>query len=388
MRKASTLLIILVLCFTSSSIAQTKFEKGFYLDNNGQKTEGLIKNEDWLKDPKQLVFKPEESQKEIVLKINEVSYFEVGVYKFKRFVVPYDLNYNEKSAPTYNNEPDYEKRTVFLQLLVKGKASLYKLGSDYRFYYTIHDDSIRHLLYFTYSKVGVIRTNESYKTQLFNNLKCESITVNDMDKIVFKTKSLKNFFVKYNNCSGEKPYVYENKKKNIFHLTPLIGIRSASISVRNSANSIQNVDFGNKWNPVFGLNLEYVLPFNNNKWSVFLEPVYQSYKSEVSIQTYNGAADYSSIEMHLGFKYSFYLTNSSTLFVNAALMIYEIPIKKSINTLDISSVANFSAGIGYLYHDRFSASLRISAPRELLSSYAYYFAKYQYFEFVLGYRIF
>ena len=384
MKKELLLLLSIALFFISTLTAQTKFEKGFYLNNNGERVDGLIKNEDWLNDPKKITFKSDENQEDVTLEMNKVSYFEVGLYKYKRFEVPYDLNYNENSAPSYDKEPDYVERTVFLQLLVEGKASLYKLGDEKRFYYTIHDDSIRHLLYFTYSKLGVIRTNESYKTQLFNNLKCESINVNDMDKIAFKTKSLINFFIKYNECSGEKSYVYEKKKKNIFHLTPFIGIRSASISIRNPANRVQNVDFENKWNPVFGLNLEYVLPFNNNKWSVFFEPEYQSYKSEVHTQTYNGVADYSSLEMHLGLKYSFYLTNSSTLYLTTSLKFYEIPMNKRVGPLEIASVANFSAGIGYLYNDRFSTSFRISTPRGLVSYDAYYVVKYQYFEFVLG----
>ncbi len=48
-------------CFMASISAQTKFEKGFYLDNNGQKTEGLIKNIDWLNDPKKIDFKANEN---------------------------------------------------------------------------------------------------------------------------------------------------------------------------------------------------------------------------------------------------------------------------------------------------------------------------------------
>jgi len=389
MKKELLFVLFITIIFISNLTAQIKFEKGFYLNNDGERIEGLIKNEDWLNDPKKISFKATENQKEVSLDINDVSYFEVGIYKFKRFDVPYDMSYSEGSVPlSREKDPDYVEKKVYLKMLVKGNAILYKLGDQNRFYYTIGKDSIQHLLFKSYTIDGRIYTNESYKSQIFEDLKCESVSIGSIQNIKFNTKSLISFFSNYNNCNGENTYVYEKKKKSIFHLTPLIGIRSASISVRNSANSIQNVDFGNKWNPVFGLNLEYVLPFNNNKWSVFFEPVYQSYKSEVSIQTYNGAADYSSIEMHLGFKYSLYLTKSSTLYVNATIMPYEITINKSLGPLDITSVVNFSAGIGYLYNDRFSAAFRLSTPRELLSNYVFYFAKYQYFEFVLGYRIF
>jgi hypothetical protein len=47
-------LAFILLLFLCSLIlqAQTKYEKGFYIDNSGNISEGFIKNIDWLDDPR------------------------------------------------------------------------------------------------------------------------------------------------------------------------------------------------------------------------------------------------------------------------------------------------------------------------------------------------
>lgn len=49
--------IILLLTITLYSNAQTKFEKGYYINNKGIKFEGYIKNSDWKNTPKKIEFK-------------------------------------------------------------------------------------------------------------------------------------------------------------------------------------------------------------------------------------------------------------------------------------------------------------------------------------------
>jgi hypothetical protein len=386
-------LAFILLLFLCSLIlqAQTKYEKGFYIDNSGNISEGFIKNIDWLDDPLGIVYKVNESGEEVSLGIDDVAYFEVGKFKFKRFDIQYDLSYSDESAPSSTiSAPNYIEKTVFLRLIVEGKANLYKLGDHKRFYFTLENDSIIHLLYKRYKEDKKIQRNESYKSSLFENLKCETVTVSDIQRLEFKTKQLIRFFESYNECSGDLKYVFNDKekKKIIFHLSPVIGIRSASISQTNSVNPTQNVDFGTKWGPAFGLNIEYVLPFNNNKWSVFFEPYYHSYTSEIDLRYYRGTADYSSIELHFGLRYYMFLSKSSTLFLNATLMNNDILIKKSLGHLKITSGYCFTGGLGYLYKSKVSLSFRLSSTKEILNYYAYYRGKYNSFDIALAYRIF
>ncbi len=93
-----------------------------------------------------------------------MAYFEVGAFKFKRFTVPYDKSYVEKSFPDEDREPVYEEKIVFLRLLVEGHVDLYKLESQNRFYFVKGNDSIQHLIYKEYLVDNKVRSNDSYKS--------------------------------------------------------------------------------------------------------------------------------------------------------------------------------------------------------------------------------
>ena len=54
MKKIITLIILFI---GLNSIAQNKFEKGYFTTIDGNKTECLIKNEDWRQIPSQFQFK-------------------------------------------------------------------------------------------------------------------------------------------------------------------------------------------------------------------------------------------------------------------------------------------------------------------------------------------
>ena len=57
-------IIACIILFTAlNTIAQTKFEKGYYIDNLGNKEEGLINNENWIYSPKSFLFKSYETSK-------------------------------------------------------------------------------------------------------------------------------------------------------------------------------------------------------------------------------------------------------------------------------------------------------------------------------------
>ena len=51
------LLILLIFISTFNSYAQTSFEKGYFINNEGQKTDCLIKNIDWKDNPTEIKFK-------------------------------------------------------------------------------------------------------------------------------------------------------------------------------------------------------------------------------------------------------------------------------------------------------------------------------------------
>mgnify|MGYP007089982229 FL=1 len=128
---------------------------------------------------------------------------------------------------------------------------------------------------------STIMKNNAYKTQIWNDLKCTDITINDIDKLHFTRKKLFDMFKKYNTCKGSDYTNYDaSKSKSDFTLYIKPGLRLANLTLRNKSNPMQNIDYDNKLSVCLGIEAEFVLPFNKNKWSVFLVPTYQYLKTE------------------------------------------------------------------------------------------------------------
>lgn len=396
MKRTGLIFTLLVLFTITELYSQTIFEKGMYIDNTGKEIDGFIRNLDWLNEPKQIQFKTGENEDYHTLSIDDIQYFEVGSFRFKRYTIPFDVSYTEKSVPGIGRDPVYKERTAFLQLLVSGKASLYKLGSQNRFYFTIGNDSIRHLICKRYEVDGKIHNNESYKSQLFYELKCEVIKAKDIQDLSCESDDLIDIFKGYNDCVGESHFVYsKSKRKQIFHFYIKPGLRYAQIKTTNSQNRIFDINYDWKTSFSGALEFEYVMPFNKNKWSAFSEIAYQSYKSEVKNNNFNSTsdyfvsvADYKSIELNLGIRYYMYLSEKSAIYVNPKLTIIDFPINSKIDFADVNSLINIYIGAGYQYHRKYGIAFGISSNRSMLVNYAFYRGIYHYFNMQLSYRIF
>jgi len=84
----SFLLVCAILFLSISCYSQIIFEKGYFIDNAGQKTECLIKNMDWRSNPTAFDYKLSESDKSKTETIASVKEF--GIYtvaRYKRYTV-------------------------------------------------------------------------------------------------------------------------------------------------------------------------------------------------------------------------------------------------------------------------------------------------------------
>jgi len=152
----------LLLLSIVSSYAQINFEPGYFLNNNGIKTECLIKNVAWKNNPEEFEYKLNESSAIQKGLINSVSEFGVGAYKFKRFHVNIDLSRKELSNLSKVREPEWKEKTLFLSVMVEGLATLYKYEQTNLTRYFIStekDPDAQQLIYKpfqTYDKVNML----------------------------------------------------------------------------------------------------------------------------------------------------------------------------------------------------------------------------------------
>lgn len=388
------------------SYAQIKFEKGYIINNSGEKTEVLIKNSDWKYNPTEFEYKSEEGseiKKESIKNIKEFGI--AGNSRYVRKKVMIDISSSSLSEMPDTKAPDFKEETLFLKYLVDGKATLlyYDNGIVKRAFYSLNGSEPQQLIYKPYYiSESTIAYNEDFKKQIAENLNC-GIDGKLLDHTEYKEKSLTRIFVLYNQCSGGEIVKYDEEKKNrdLFNLTIRPGINFSSFNMAyGTGNPTYERDFGNKTSFRIGLEAEFILPFNKNKWAIFVEPTYQSYKSEteqiVDTGSYleyksKSSIDYKSIEIPFGVRHYFFLNNDSKIFINAGYLV-DIKMNSTLTqdqrSITLESGSNFIFGAGFKYKNRFSAEARIGTARTLLRNYVYLDSDYKTASIILGYTLF
>ena len=412
------LVVVLIVILGFHGYGQVNFEEGYFITVSGAKTTCLIKNIDWKDNPKEFTYKMTSEGAEQTESIAKVKEFVInGISKYVKATVKMDRSSESIEKLSEFKDPDFTNETVFLKQLVEGKASLFRYedGNLRRFFYQVDQGEIEPLVYKKYRAVqryqnrniqGVAKNNH-YKQQLWSDLKCSDLDLNDAENVEYRTNSLIKYFVKYNSCIDPDFVLKRNTiQKDAFHITIRPGVNFSSFSVDNSQNNLRDINFGGKASFRIGAELEYVLPFNNNKWSVILEPTFQSYKSEkfityfqstlLTIET-NTTADYKSIELPLGIRHYFFLNDDSKLFADAGIVLLDLGLDSTIDFEDDRGMdleidgggtgSNFFLGFGYKYKDRYSVQARYGTSRELLGNQSLWTSKYNTLSLVFGYTL-
>lgn len=394
MKKCSLLLLIIFISLNFYS--QISFEKGYYINNSNQKIECFIKNIDWRNNPTEFIYKLTENSDNKTATIETVKEFEIyNEYKYVRHTVNMDRSSNDIKVMSTVRKAIFKEETLFLKTLIEGKAGLflYKDGNLIRFFYSKDSSEVKQLVFKEYLHLyDKIAVNNQYKQQLWTDLKCPSFNMNKVENVKYKKNDLIRFFVEYNTCTSHEFKNFEEKqKRDLFNLSFRPGIENSSLSVHNS---ISNTDtyFDNETKFRYGIEAEFILPFNKNKWAFLIEPTYQHFASEKELSTQTVKVNYESIELPVGIRHYFFLSNNSKIFINGSLI--NAFIRNSGiafdngPSLEIIRSSNFAFGIGYKHNDKYSIELRYHTSKELLSDYVIWTSDYKTLSIILGYSLF
>lgn len=402
----SAKLLFLVLFISSiSCFGQISFEKGYFIDNSGLRTDCLIKNYDWKNNPTEFEYKS--SEKAVVRRESISSVKEFGIYDISKYVkhsVDIDRSSKVLTHMSRQKEPIFKKEQLFLKVLVEGKANLFKYtdGNLVRFFYQIENSIVDQLISKKYkTKDGEVAQNDIFQQQLLNDMRCGNVAISDFYKIDYRDNQLTDFFINYNECSNANYTVYKKKQKNdLFNITIKPGLNNSSLDIQSTVFSGRNADFGGKTGFRIGLEFEYVFPFNKNKWSIFLEPTYQKFEAKkelLDIPTITVPFDdkitinYTSIELPVGIRHYMFLNENSKLFINAAL-IFDFSSSKfefqRLSDLEIKGNNNIAFGFGYEFRNKYNLEFRYTTTRDLLSTQSAWSADYNYTAIILGYTLF
>lgn len=391
------------------AFSQIKYEKAYFITNSDTKVECLIRNVGWKSNPTSFEYKVTENDVVKTNTIKDVKAFEIyNQIKFVRSTVKVDQSSVDLSSLSTKKEPEYKDEELFLKQLEAGDISLYSYydGATKYFYYQVgSNNAIEPLVYKPYKVEDIkLRYNEDYKTQLSDLLVCSSITSKDIDKLQYKESYITDLFVKYYHCSNDS---YETKTRQSnegkfnLNLRPRVNFVSADVTNYSTKESI---NMGSKTSFGFGVEAEYVLPFNKNKWSIILEPTYQSYKSNKEFaasyvvgQKLEASVDYKSIEVPVGIRYYMFIDDKSKIFVNAQYVL-DLHMNSKVeltredgsvyNSIPVKTRPNFALGAGYNYKSKYTIEARFFTNRDLLGDYLLWEANYKSFSLILSYNLF
>ncbi|MFK7747854.1 MAG: tRNA modification GTPase [Kordia sp.] len=399
---------ILFLCVSIVTFAQINFEKGYYIDNSGAKIDCYIKNVDWKNNPTEFQYKLSENGEKQTTTIKKVQAFEIyNAAKYERFTVAIDVSYQNLNDLESSDQPRWETQQLFLKTLIEGEASLYSYinGNLRKYFIKSNNVDVQQLVYKKYmateSRIG---ENNQFRRQLWDALDCGDLR-KKIKNANYTKSSLIKFFKLYNDCKGTGIVNYEARiKRDRFNISIKPGVNFASADVKSNFAPSYELNFEEKTGFQFGVEAEFILNFNRNKWAIVIEPTYISYSGEQEFiylqttsatRTTNAIIDYSGVEIPLGIRHYSFINDSSKLFFNALYM-FNITLndelyaeQREILDTKISPKGNLAFGIGYKYDNKYSVEFRYKTPRELLPNNPFLTTKdYSSFAIIFGYTLF
>lgn len=370
-----------------SAIGLSQDNKGYYINDSGQRIDGFFKTSDFF-NAETLEFKTSAAEEYQLLSTETVIEYGIGEeYKFEKNTVKIDLS-NSQSSRNYSHlkDPAWEKRTVFLNVIVDGNATLYSynVNGETKYFYSINSKNIKptQLLYKKYIDGALIKENNAYRQELFTYLKCNNDNA-DFASISYTRNSLARIFEKFNSCTNFEHKVYSNEgsSEHKFSLSAFAGIGMLTLKSKSDYDS----DSSSKISPLLGFETVIIMP--SGKWAAFARLEFEMLNTDVKdidkknftsiIGEYNLDAQF--INLIFGPRYYF----TPKIFVDGGLGfslgigdLYEYKysqiasgseslINEEAKSLGMHFYGN--VGIGYIFSESLSVDLRYDTPRNILA---------------------
>lgn len=365
------LLITFFFAISLLSSAQITFKEGYIINNRHEKIPCLIRNIGNEESTMSYEYKFTNSDEIEKIELSKIEEFGIeNELKCIRALVSIDMA-PDRIKMVKDTVSQWEEGHVYLNVLVEGKsASLYSyhdIGSPL-FFCRVGDSSIVPLVHKKY-QVGAtpnfvqqILYDNRFRDQLNLYLACDD--AKKAERISYSKKDLMRYFENYYKCKNENYASFSSVqvRKGKLLLKPGVTVNSIDFAIQNSIDTAPIINFDKETSFGFGLETEYVFPFNRYKWSIFAEANYLTYKSnnvtvggEVNPPLYSGyAVDFTAIEFPIGLKYNMNLDKNNRLYVKAAFVPYTIMSDSYISFSDSYSEkftpsSHMLFGVGYNY---------------------------------------
>ena len=255
-----------LLCFLSSFVqvlAQSAFKEGYYLSNEGILTYGLIRHEKKGQDLSTALFKHTDGSESEILRAGDIKAYGIGdaVLYFSQEI-----------------ELNGEQKTVFLEVVVLGKVSLYQYKNRF---FAEHKRKLVEL------KPQEKEESTAFLAEAFaacpdmaGKLGTGQMNVN------VNQLALVELYEAYYSCADEIFFKYKKPPWRKLELGVWGGVEVAQVrfkGVRSNYTYLEDASFQDIRSPVFGLSIDLSSPRLSEQLSVVIEPSVQYY----FIQAYN-----------------------------------------------------------------------------------------------------
>jgi hypothetical protein len=393
---------IILAAFLSTSLTiqmsgQIKYEKGYYLDKEGKKYEGLVLNKDWRDNPDHFNFKATEEAASQRISIYEVTEFGIGQSKkFVRAKVKLDAK-----VKSYQRGPQWESVDIFLSVVIQSSTvTLYRWSRDnvHRYFFSIDSKTPEQLVYKKYILANEKNVhqffeavNNDYLFQLNQNVNCGTP---ENAKPQYSYKSLRKYFTDFIQCRQLTiEFEEENERKPKLSIALQLGLELKSYRA-NQEYFFTNYDYRFSGKSIrIGFEAELNLPFNNGKWSLVCAPSYKSFEGKPQVIAGNSANIKSkSIEFPIGLSHNFLFSQDIKSFLRGYIVQdfsfnskFSSEISGPVIDLRIRANPNFAFGGGFNFRG-VSVEARYYIPKKFLRGTVWN-SEYQSFAFFVSYKI-
>lgn len=321
MRNLFLFLIFGILGFTIQ--AQINYQSGYFIDNLGNRTECLIKNEDWLYNPNQIECKLTKEDNNTIKTLNTIQEFGfLNGVTYLKTKVKINRSTDQLESLEKTSKIEFSEEELLLKVLIKGKVSLYHYTefNFERFFFKNKDGNIEQLVYKRYTnEYKNLLENEAFKQQLWTSLKSDCISKRDIERLEYDKKNLQKLFEKYIYC-GVQTQKKVKKKSSIknWNLFLNSGYSFKKIDGFNVSSADIPLDFDSRVGFTFGMELERILNFNKNKWGIFVAPSYEQINGDYQNQdnivfARTASLDIKMIQIPIGIRHYFYFDNTDDI---------------------------------------------------------------------------
>jgi hypothetical protein len=204
MHRLSFSFLLIFFSFLQVIRTQNSFQQGYFINSEGERIDCLIKNRDWKNNPDRIEYKNSQEATSQVVTIKRMQEFGIGdAVKFVKAYVEVDRSSERMDKISYTKQPQFSREEHLIKVLMEGTVNLYSYEEVdlVRFFYQKEGGSIEPLVFKSFrTSENLIAKNEEYKSELWEQLKCDGITLDDIQSLEYRKESLVTFFSKYLNA--------------------------------------------------------------------------------------------------------------------------------------------------------------------------------------------